>query len=571
MKNSQYTVGSYLASRLEQIGITHYFTVPGDLNVVLLDYLLKNPKLQMINCCSELNAGYAADGYARARGIAALVVTYSVGGLSALNAVASSYAEDLPVIVISGAPGTDTHMQNKIVHHGLGDADYTHVRDIYSHVTAQAVIIDHVHDAAYLIDQAIMTALRTKKPVYIEIPCNLVALTISTPHPLQYKVALTSDQKSLDAAVDHAASLLNSAKKPVLVGGVKLRSWQAIDQFQELIQASGYAVAAMPNAKGFISEQSPNYIGIYWGFASSPGCAEIVESSDAYLFAGPLFSDYMTGGYSMVLDPKKLINAQEDYIELSGQVYTAIALREFLSALAKRIKPHTRSLEVFKTIEDTSQLEEKSDPHGPLKIVQLFARIQELLDEHSALIIETGDSLFNSMFLSLPDGCTYESPMQYVTLGWSIGATLGYALARQNLYRVITITGDGGFQMNPQEVSSMIRHGLNPIIILVNNGGYTSEKVMEEGPYSKIKNWYYSELVAVFNAEQGNGWGCKVTTEAELIAAFAQAVQHNGLCLIEAIINSNDYNKYLLEFGSRIMAFNSKPPHYSTLRYLPNG
>src|ERR1700758_5135041 len=93
---TQWSVGGYLARRLEQAGVRHYFTVPGDFNLVLLDQLLKNPRLQMIGCCNELNAGYAAEGYARANGLGALVVTYSVGGLRALNAVARAYAEDLP-------------------------------------------------------------------------------------------------------------------------------------------------------------------------------------------------------------------------------------------------------------------------------------------------------------------------------------------------------------------------------------------------------------------------------------------------------------------------------------------
>ena len=126
------TVGTYLAQRLQELGLTHYFAIPGDYNLELLDEMLKNKSLQMINCCNELNAGYAADGYARINGVSALAVTYSVGGLSAVNAVAGAYAENLPVIVISGGPNTNSVQDAEILHHTLATENYSFVRDIFA-------------------------------------------------------------------------------------------------------------------------------------------------------------------------------------------------------------------------------------------------------------------------------------------------------------------------------------------------------------------------------------------------------------------------------------------------------
>jgi pyruvate decarboxylase len=560
MDMNQYTIGGYLAVRLEQAGLNHYFAIPGDYNLILLDELLKNTKLRMINCCNELNAGYAADGYARAHGLAALVVTYSVGGLSALNAVTGAYAEDLPIIVISGMPGTDAEAQNQILHHTIGKVNYRYVRDIFSHVTAQAVIINHVNDAPFLIDQAIITAIKTKKPVYIDIACNITKLTISAPNPLNFSFSPTSDQSSLNRAVEHAASLLNSAVKPVLVAGAKLRSWQAIEQFQELINASGYAVAAMPDAKGFVSEEQAQYIGIYWGSVSTPGCSEIIESSDLYLFAGPAFTDYSTTGYTTLIDPKQLIHVGPNYVKLPNQVYNNVALHEFLSKLAKKITFNNASLQAFKYIKPKAPFITQNNSNGPLTRVQLYAHIQEMLDTTSTVIVETGDTWFNGPQLKLPLGCQYEIQMQYGSIGWSVGATLGYAIAKQHSRRVIALIGDGSFQMAAQEVSTMIRYGLNPIIILINNGSYVIETAIHDGPYNVIKNWQYSELVNVFNAADGNGWGTRVTTETELIAALEKTDHHKGLCLIEAIINKDDFNRDILKWGRHVAANNNKPP-----------
>ncbi|MDI1352652.1 MAG: thiamine pyrophosphate-binding protein, partial [bacterium] len=281
------TVGTYLSQRLEELGITDYFAIPGDYNLSLLDEILKNPALQMINCCNELNAGYAADGYARIKGVAALVLTYSVGGLSAVNAVAGAYAENLPIIVISGGPNTNSVQDAEILHHTLATENYTYVRDIYEKITAHSVVIHRPSDAPMQIDSAIAIAMETKKPVYIEIACNIAEMDVSPPTQRALNVKRISDTSSLAAAINEVADKLNAAVKPVLIAGSKSRHCEATQMIETLSSSCGYALAAMPDAKGFVSEQHPNYIGIYWGPVSSPGCGEIVESSDLYFFIGP--------------------------------------------------------------------------------------------------------------------------------------------------------------------------------------------------------------------------------------------------------------------------------------------
>src|ERR1700746_3836961 len=176
-----YTVGSYLAARLLQIGLEHHFAVAGDFNLVLLDQLLTNKELEQVYCCNELNCGYSAEGYARACGAAAAVVTFSVGGLSAINALGGAYAENLPVILVSGAPNTNDRATEHLIHHTLATHDWSYQLEIAKKLTCAAVAVTSAEDAPHQIDYAIRSALREKKPAYIEIACNIAAAPCGAP------------------------------------------------------------------------------------------------------------------------------------------------------------------------------------------------------------------------------------------------------------------------------------------------------------------------------------------------------------------------------------------------------
>jgi pyruvate decarboxylase len=554
------TIGSYLSTRLEQVGLRHYFGIPGDYNLALFDQLLLNQNLACISCCNELNAGYAADGYARATGLAAMLVTYSVGALSAVNAIAGHYAEDLPVILISGGPNTHSEPENQILHHSLGEVRYGYVRDMFAPVTAAAVIVRHAEDAPRLIDQTIAACLRSRKPVYLEIACNIAALEIPAPQPYQFWTKPVSNPETLKEAVDQAAAMLNAAVKPVAVGGVKVRAAGAMDAFRQFIDASGYAVAMMPNAKSFFPENHPNFVGIYWGPVSSPGTEAIVESADAYVFAGPVLSDYASCGHTIEISPKKLIHVGPDFVQLPGVLYQDIVMDEFFAALTGRIKRNDTSLATFNRTRTQTVPEPPIDRAAPIRTRRLFAMIQGMLDGNTTLIAETGDSWFNTINMALPQGSNFEIQMQYGSIGWSVGAALGYQLAVQPARRVIACIGDGSFQMTAQELSTMIRYGLKPILFIMNNGGYTIEVEIHDGPYNVIKNWNYAELVPAFNGPDGNGWGCRVRTEGEAQDAIQKALAHDGPSVIEVVIDKDDCNRDLLEWGARVCASNARPP-----------
>ncbi|KAK7349807.1 hypothetical protein VNO77_07510 [Canavalia gladiata] len=560
------TLGRHLARRLVQIGVTDIFTVPGDFNLTLLDHLIAEPKLTNVGCCNELNAGYAADGYARSRGVGVCVVTFMVGGLSVINAIAGAYSENLPLICIVGGPNTNDFGTNRILHHTIGIPDFSQEFRCFQTVTCYQAVVNNLDDAHEMIDTAISTALKESKPVYISISCNLAGIPHPTfardPVPFSLSPKM-SNQMGLDTAVEAAAEFLNKAVKPVLVGGPKLRVAKAMDSFVELADASGYAFAVMPSAKGLVPEYHPHFIGTFWGAVSTAFCAEIVESADAYLFAGPIFNDYSSVGYSLLLKKEKAIIVQPDRVVIgNGPTFGCILMKDFLKALSKRLTHNSTSFENYSRIFVPDGHPVKAEPREPLRVNVLFKHVQDMLTGDSAIIAETGDSWFNCQKLKLPKGCGYEFQMQYGSIGWSVGATLGYAQAVPEK-RVIACIGDGSFQVTAQDVSTMLRNGQKTIIFLINNGGYTIEVEIHDGPYNVIKNWNYTALVDAIHNGEGKCWTAKVTCEEELIDAIKTAAgsKKDCLCFIEVFVHKDDTSKELLEWGSRVCSANGRPPN----------
>ncbi|KAL3741748.1 hypothetical protein ACJRO7_017249 [Eucalyptus globulus] len=560
------TLGSHLARRLVEIGVSDVFSVPGDFNLTLLDHLIAEPGLNLVGCCNELNAGYAADGYARAKGVGACVVTFTVGGLSVLNAIAGAYSENLPVICIVGGPNSNDYGTNRILHHTIGLPDFTQELRCFQSITCTQAVVNNLEDAHEQIDTAISTALKESKPAYISISCNLSGIRHPTfcRDPVPFSLApKMSNPMGLEAAVEATADFLNKAVKPVIVGGPKLRVAKAQKAFMEFVDASGYPVAIMPSAKGLVQEHHPHFIGTYWGAVSTSFAGEIVESADAYIFVGPIFNDYSSVGYSLLIKKEKAIMVQPNRVTVgNGPSIGWVFMADFLSALAKRLKRNTTALENYRRIFVPPGRPLKCEKNEPLRVNILFKHIQDMLSGDTAVIAETGDSWFNCQKLRLPENCGYEFQMQYGSIGWSVGATLGYAQAATDK-RVIACIGDGSFQVTAQDVSTMIRCGQKTIIFLINNGGYTIEVEIHDGPYNVIKNWNYTGLVDAIHNGEGKCWTAKVRTEEELKDAIATATgpHKDCLCFIEVIVHKDDTSKELLEWGSRVSAANSRPPN----------
>ncbi|KAK4411197.1 Pyruvate decarboxylase 2 [Sesamum angolense] len=421
--------------------------------------------------------------------------------LSILNAI-GAYSENLPVICIVGGPNSNDYGTNRILHHTIGLPDFSQELHCFRSVTCYQAVVNNLEDAHELIDTAISTALKESKPVYISISCNLPAI----PHP---------------------------------------------------------TFSLMPSAKGLVPEDHPHFIGTYWGAVSTAFCAKIVESADAYLFVGPIFNDYSSVRYSLLLKKEKAIIVQPDRVIIGdGPTFGCVLMKDFLIALGKRLKPNATAYENYHRIFVPDGHPLKSEPNEALRVNVLFQHIQKMLSAETAIVAETGDSWFNCQKLKLPKGCGYEFQMQYGSIGWSVGATLGYAQALPDK-RVIACIGDGSFQMTAQDLSTMIRCGQKSIIFLINNGGYTIEVEIHDGPYNVIKNWNYTALVDAIHNGEGNCWTTKVRCEEELIEAIKNGTEakKDCLCFIEVIVHKDDTSKELLEWGSRVSAANSRPPN----------
>ena len=556
-----YTVGSYLARRLQQIGLKHHFAVAGDFNLVLLDQLLTIKELEQVYCCNELNCGYSAEGYARACGAAAAVVTFSVGGLSAINAIGGAYAENLPVILVSGAPNSNDRATEHLIHHTLATHDWSYQFEIAKKLTCAAVSINSATDAPHQIDDAIRNALREKKPAYIEIACNVASTPCAAPGPISAILSdEPSDPETLRAAIAAVAEFLQGKQKPILLIGSKLRAAGAEKQAIELAEALGCAVVVMAAAKSFFPEDHPQFAGIYWGEVSAPGAREIFDWADSVLCIGTIFNDYSTVGWTAMPSGAGVLTADQRRVYLEGHDFGRIHLRDFLSGLASKVQKRPATMVEYQRIRPQPQLQQAAKPDAKLKRTEIFRQVQALINADTTVIAETGDSWFNGMAAKLPGGARFEIEMQWGSIGWAVPATFGYAVGASSR-RIIALIGDGSFQLTAQEVAQMIRRKLPVIIFLINNHGYTIEVEIHDGPYNNIKNWDYAGLIRAFNAEDGRGRGLRATNGKELEEAIKVAVaNHDGPTLIECVIDRDDCSADLISWGRQVARANARPP-----------
>jgi pyruvate decarboxylase len=557
-----YTVGSYLATRLTQIGLKHHFAVAGDYNLVLLDQLLLNKDMRQIYCSNELNCGFSAEGYARANGAGAAIVTFSVGVISALNAIGGAFAENLPVILISGSPNSNDYGSDHLLHHTLGTHDFSYQLELAKKLTCAAVNVVSADFAPGQIDDAIRTAMHDRKPAYIGIACNIANAPCAAPGPASSILDnATSEADSLAAAVAAAANFIRGKKKPVLLIGSKVRAANAEPSVIALADALGCAVAVMAAAKSFFPEVHPQFAGIYWGEISEPKEAQaIVDWADGVVCVGTVFNDYSTVGWTAMPAGPGVLFIDQREVRTTTEYFGRVQMGDVCSKLAQCVAKRDASMVEYDRIRTVPVGETAAAPDAKLMRAEVVRQIRPLVTESTTVIAETGDSWFNGMTLKLPEGARFECEMQWGHIGWSVPATFGYALGAPDR-RVIAIVGDGAFQLTAQEVAQMIRNDLSPIIFLINNHGYTIEVEIHDGPYNNVKNWDYAGLVQVFNAQDGHGIGLRATSGGELAKAIAVGLSNSaGPTLIECVIDRDDCTSQLISWGRAVAAANGRAP-----------
>jgi TPP-dependent 2-oxoacid decarboxylase len=534
------TIGDYLLSRLQELGINNIFGVPGDYNLTFLDQIIENNNMNWVGCCNELNAAYAADGYSRIKGFGALVTTFGVGELSAINGIAGAYAERVPVVKIVGTPSQLVQQNKLIVHHTLGNKRFDEFAQMYTHVTvAQAYINEE--NAAAEIDRVLLECWKHQRPVYIALPCNLSHNIINiNKKPLKFVVP-PSNTAAIDEVITRICSKLKKSKQPVILIDLLVTKFPKLKkQLLKLIEATKLPFATMNMAKGIFDESHPQFIGSYAGALSSVGVQEKVENSDCVISFDSVMSDLNTGGFTVKINTTAFIEIRAFYVKIGQALYKEVYYNELLPELIKKLQDY-QYLELH-THKSVKQIQKVTEEYAETKVITqayFWEQISVFLRADDIVIAEAGTSLFATLQMTLPNECTYISQTLWGSIGYTLGALLGTCMAAPAKRNILFI-GDGSLQLTVQTISTIMKHGLNPIIFVINNAGYTIERVIHGAtmPYNDIQPWSYAELPKIFGK---NYWTTKVKNKKQLEQALAEVNKHaDKLKLIELIMDKND-------------------------------
>ncbi|KAH0166166.1 pyruvate decarboxylase, partial [Aureobasidium melanogenum] len=515
------TITEYIFARIKQCGVTSVHGLPGDYNLSALDYLEK-AGLKWVGNCNELNAGYAADGYARIKGMAALVTTFGVGELSAMNAIAGAYSEYVPIVHVVGMPALAAQKDKLMLHHTLGNGDYNVFVDMFRLVSCAVANLKDPSTAADQIDHVIRECYLQSRPVYIGLPCDMVedkveGERLDQPIDLSYP---PNPEEQEDYVVDVVLKYLHAAKDPIiLVDGCAIRH-RAQKETHDLITKSGLPTFVAPLGKGCVDETLPNFCGVYAGDGSAEGVRDRVESSDLVLSIGAIKSDFNTGGFTYRQSQLTTIDFHSNFIQVRYSQYPGIRMNGVLRKVVEKMG----KLNVKEGPKPGNRISSK-DNTQVITQKYFWPRLGQWLRENDIVIAETGTSGFGMSDAHFPAKVQLISQILWGSIGYATGSAQGASLAAQELeeekgekHRTILCTGDGSFQLTAQEVSTMIRRKLKPIIFLINNDGYTIERMIHgmEAEYNDIQMWKYQDLVPAFGAKEGEYKTYTIKTRDEL-------------------------------------------------------
>ncbi len=528
------SIGTYLIRRLSQHGVRHVFGVPGDF-VLGFNKLLEESSVEFVNTCDEQGAGFAADAYARLQGLGAVCVTYSVGGLKIANTTAQAFAEKSPVVVISGAPGMHERIKNPLLHHKVRNFDTQY--KIFQELTVASTVLDNPETAFAEIDRVLAAALRYKRPVYIELPRDIVHL----PGNLNYQRHSTpeiSNPAALAEALSEVACLINAARQPVILADVEIHRFGLQETLLQFVEKTNLPIAETILGKSVISEFHPNYIGLYEGAMGNEFAQRSVESSDCLIMLGVFLTDLNLGSFTADLDPKRCIFATSEKISIHLHNYEEIRLQDFVQGLL-HAKIRHRELKQPERPQSLTAFAPMSNQK--VTIARLFERLNHFLSSDMIVLADVGDALFAGTELVIHHKTRFLSPAYYASMGFAVPGALGAQMANPDV-RPLILVGDGAFQMTGMEVSTIARYGLNPIIIVLNNLGYATERPMLDGKFNDVWFWHYSRIPDML----GVGRGFDVHTEDELETALNESRSHlESFCILDVHLASQDISSAL--------------------------
>ena len=522
------TIGEYLLRQLQATGVDHVFGVPGD--YVLGFYKkLSESRLQHIGTTREDTGAFAADGYARCRGMGALAVTYGVGALNVVNAIAGAHAESSPVVVISGAPGTSEQRKNPMLHHRFGPFSFQ--REIFERITCATAVLDDPVTAFRDIDRCLQAARHYSKPVYLELPRDQVDVQGYSIPASEY-AQIESDVGALNEAVDETLTLLRQASKPVILAGVEIHRRGLQDILSQLVLNACIPVAATLTGKSVVGERHAAYLGVYEGAMGPDSTRERVEGADVLLMLGATVNDVDTGIFTAQLDPERMIHASQDQITIGHHRYPDVYLQDFLPALRDSVSAHSCSWPQPEPLPELPAAESGK----AMTTTRLIAALNAALTTDMSVICDVGDCLFAALELRVHGRTHFLASAFYTSMGFAVPAALGAQIASPDL-RPLILVGDGAFQMTGTELSTFSRLGLNPLVVVFNNHGYSTERYILDGPFNDIAEWRYERIGELI----GSADGFRAKTEDEFDHALADALTTVGRpCLINVELKASD-------------------------------
>lgn len=554
MTENAYTVGDYLLDRLAELGVTEIFGVPGDYQLEFLDHILAHPQMTWIGGANELNAGYAADGYGRLRGMAALVTTFGVGELSAANAVAGSYAEHVPVVHIVGAPSKDSQAARRIVHHTLGDGDFEHFLRMSREITcAQANLVPAT--ATREIDRVLSEVREQKRPGYLLLATDVARFPTEPPAaPLPRYTGGTSP-RALSMFTEAASQLIGEHRLTVLADFLVHRMG-CVDELNALLGADTVPHATLMWGKSLVDESSPNFLGIYAGAASEDSVREVIEDAPVLVTAGVLFTDMVSGFFSQRIDPARTIDIGVNQSVVAGQVFAPLDMGAALDAVTSIL---TGRGVTSQALPPAPARRPATPPARDAALTQetLWDRLSDALTPGNVVLADQGTSFYGMAGHRLASGVTFIGQPLWGSIGYTLPAALGAGLADRDR-RTVLLIGDGAAQLTVQELGAFGRAGLAPVVVVVNNDGYTVERAIHgvTAEYNDISGWRWTELPAALGVSDALTF--RVSTYGELDDALtAGADARDRMVFIEVLLGRMDIPPLLTELAQSASAANA--------------
>lgn len=533
-----YTVADYLLDRLAGCGIGHLFGVPGDYNLQFLDHVIDHPTLRWVGCANELNAAYAADGYARMSGAGTLLTTFGVGELSAINGIAGSYAEYVPVLHIVGAPCSAAQQRGELMHHTLGDGDFRHFYRMSQAISAASAILDE-QNACFEIDRVLGEMLAARRPGYIMLPAD-VAKKTAIPPTQALALPVHEAQSGVETAFRyHARQCLMNSRRIALLADFLAGRFGLRPLLQRWMAETPIAHATLLMGKGLFDEQHPNFVGTYSAGASSKEVRQAIEDADRVICVGTRFVDTLTAGFTQQLPAERTLEIQP-YASRIGETWFNLPMAQAVSTLRELClecafaPPPTRSAGQPVRI-DKGELTQES----------FWQTLQQYLKPGDIILVDQGTAAFGAAALSLPDGAEVVVQPLWGSIGYSLPAAFGAQTACPDR-RVILIIGDGAAQLTIQEMGSMLRDGQAPVILLLNNDGYTVERAIHGAAqrYNDIASWNWTQIPPALNAaQQAECW--RVTQAIQLAEVLERLARPQRLSFIEVMLPKADLPELL--------------------------